>query len=662
VDLQFTPEDVQRLAGLRNIKLTGEEASALCREAGGWAMGAGARLWRRLAGGLGYEGRPDQEGDCFNSYLERQIWRNWDEGTRNLLLRSVLGQELTPDFCSYVTEPALSLDQSRAILDSLWRENLFITRLGEERYRLHDLFREWLLKKLNQPGGELTAVARRSARWFHRRGRYFQALELYALGGDFIGLGRVVKAMGRYDADISVERHLNFIKSLTRHSLTREIIKTDEQLKPLFAWGHFLSGFDEEFINNLDVLRHDFMAAGPEREHYLEGASFLFSLDFRTPLLNFCRELKEKILPRLPSLKPAGEDEAKLARVYSITQNLPLIHRSMRDFSELATAGEEAFALVRSTFGAFIGPEYKIFEDCLKAGLCYERRETAPALAAARRAILASESGRSLEFYVGARSILYLLLVSQGASGEARRLAVEVEAQLTEREATFLWPNFRALTYAAALTHNGREAAEEWLALHATGAGSGPLPLYKLPQHFTTARALLATEAHHSALLFLDRLRQMAERYRRPLDLLETDALRARALWSLGEMPEALETLDKALALARPGGLVQVFLMPALTPLLRILAFRDGQTPILSQFIIRILDLAEARVVAPTPLSPQRRAIIRSLEKELDNQSIAAGLNISPNTVKTHLKGIFRLLGVESRQEAVKVARALNVI
>lgn len=37
---------------------------------------------------------------------------------------------------------------------------------------------------------------------------------------------------------------------------------------------------------------------------------------------------------------------------------------------------------------------------------------------------------------------------------------------------------------------------------------------------------------------------------------------------------------------------------------------------------------------------------------------IAAALFISPNTLKSHLKAIYRKLGVETRRDAVRVARA----
>jgi LuxR family transcriptional regulator, maltose regulon positive regulatory protein len=45
----------------------------------------------------------------------------------------------------------------------------------------------------------------------------------------------------------------------------------------------------------------------------------------------------------------------------------------------------------------------------------------------------------------------------------------------------------------------------------------------------------------------------------------------------------------------------------------------------------------------------------------LDTVDIAAEMYISVNTVKTHLKSIFRKLGAADRREAVRRARQLNL-
>ncbi len=51
--------------------------------------------------------------------------------------------------------------------------------------------------------------------------------------------------------------------------------------------------------------------------------------------------------------------------------------------------------------------------------------------------------------------------------------------------------------------------------------------------------------------------------------------------------------------------------------------------------------------------SKKETEIIRCLEKGLSNKSISEKCNISENTVKYHLKNIFKKLGVHSRFQAI---------
>ena len=62
------------------------------------------------------------------------------------------------------------------------------------------------------------------------------------------------------------------------------------------------------------------------------------------------------------------------------------------------------------------------------------------------------------------------------------------------------------------------------------------------------------------------------------------------------------------------------------------------------------------------PLSPRERAVLRYLPTMMSNQEIAAELFVSVNTVKTHLKAIYRKLDVQDRREAVRRARAMKLL
>ena len=62
------------------------------------------------------------------------------------------------------------------------------------------------------------------------------------------------------------------------------------------------------------------------------------------------------------------------------------------------------------------------------------------------------------------------------------------------------------------------------------------------------------------------------------------------------------------------------------------------------------------------PLTSRELDVLRYLPTRLSNIDIGARLRISQNTVKTHLKDIYRKLRVGSRNEAVVVAVRLGLL
>ncbi|HEV2376175.1 MAG TPA: LuxR C-terminal-related transcriptional regulator [Streptosporangiaceae bacterium] len=70
----------------------------------------------------------------------------------------------------------------------------------------------------------------------------------------------------------------------------------------------------------------------------------------------------------------------------------------------------------------------------------------------------------------------------------------------------------------------------------------------------------------------------------------------------------------------------------------------------------------DAAPVIVEQLSSRERDVLRHVGEMLDTADIAAAMHISVNTVKTHLKSIFRKLGAADRREAVRVARQLDLL
>ena len=61
-------------------------------------------------------------------------------------------------------------------------------------------------------------------------------------------------------------------------------------------------------------------------------------------------------------------------------------------------------------------------------------------------------------------------------------------------------------------------------------------------------------------------------------------------------------------------------------------------------------------------LTERELAVLRLLVGELSAQQIAQSIYVAPSTVRTHIKSIYRKLGVSSRKEAVEEAHARGLI
>lgn len=64
----------------------------------------------------------------------------------------------------------------------------------------------------------------------------------------------------------------------------------------------------------------------------------------------------------------------------------------------------------------------------------------------------------------------------------------------------------------------------------------------------------------------------------------------------------------------------------------------------------------------PSRLTPRQLQVLRSLAQGKPNKLIARDLDVSENTVKAHLKAVFRVLGARNRTEAVTRATQLRLI
>jgi LuxR family transcriptional regulator, maltose regulon positive regulatory protein len=148
---------------------------------------------------------------------------------------------------------------------------------------------------------------------------------------------------------------------------------------------------------------------------------------------------------------------------------------------------------------------------------------------------------------------------------------------------------------------------------------------------------------------------------------MELAVLHAVACDEAGD-PAATRALERALEVAEATGLLWPFVeagrrMEGL--LKRQIRHGTAHRAVVGELLDAFADRAPARhSVAPLlePLSDREQAILRYLPTTLSNREIAAELFVTTNTVKTHLRSIYRKLDVARRREAVERARDLRLL
>ncbi len=130
----------------------------------------------------------------------------------------------------------------------------------------------------------------------------------------------------------------------------------------------------------------------------------------------------------------------------------------------------------------------------------------------------------------------------------------------------------------------------------------------------------------------------------------------------------ATEALGRALDLARPENVRRPFFEHNRGHVVRLLTLLGQLEPDQDAFARGLLAELQPDVkstsadVLTEPLTERELVVLRFLPTMMTNSEIAAELFVSVNTVKAHLKRIFRKLGVPSRREAVHRAREIGLL
>lgn len=697
-DLAFTRAESQELLEDSGISLTAPALDQLLDTTGGWAAALRlAALTLRIADD------PSEAIDRFGglSFLVSEYL--WDEVfnllppeySEFLLKTSVAGRLCAPLAVALTDEP-----RADEMLRTLAREQLLAHEVeGTGWYRTHSLLTGVLRARLKASRPELKEeLQRKAALWFEENGAWVEALSHAVSSGDWDFAGRMamrsgavplfttdrqpyVEAMARVPAAVTVDHpelavahavaaYCRGDRSAVEALLARADLSalperrrdlatiTIESLRTAQAHRDGDALVMREAATRADELLAGITAA--EAPGWAAYSGFSHALRGVAELWAGRPDVAAQLLAQAVESYPAGPFNPYGAVYYG-----GLLALAQAGSGRLALArgtAEEALGVAR-THGRSRSYESQWAWLALAITLLYAGDTDG---AAAARSQCTEAGGEAINPFVAAT--LQILTARQalgtGDLAGARRGAAVVRAAVAKRPG-MLTPMalLTSLRVDLALAEGDTGAAAAALAEYdASPIGRGEAPAPR-PDAVSNCRArfFLATgrpERVRGAVAHL-------------LDVVGAEAVQAwlsvaAAEDRLRHDSLAIEAMGRALDLAESEG-AELFLLRQSRQLAAALRRHRDVVGSHLPLVDRALAIAEGATPPPgrralVPLTERERAVLSYLPTMGSNAEIAAALSVSENTVKQHLKSIYRKLTVNSRREAVRVARDAGLL
>jgi len=690
------------------LALTLAESGEMLEAVGVWLEDRDVRrLWDHTEGWVGamrlaalaLRDHPDQSsfvadfaGDdrAISDYLLTEVMSSLSVENRTFLLRTSVAEMLNGDLADTLTDRA----DGHTRLGELSRGGALLAPLDRrgDWYRYHALFRELLVAELRSEAPELIpGLHRRAASWFADHGEEARGL-VHAVEAEAWDLA--ARLAGERWVDLLVRGEVGALQPLVER-LPVESAEQDPELALAVASALLDRGDQAEAEQMLVNAETAAQRVPPERhERFAVSVAALrmnlarldgdlgSAVERGRSLLHEGKLETRSVDPGLRALAlvqlgiaelwagDAEEAERHLERgrgaaaeagqhwlVLMAIAHLALLGATTNDYARSARLAGDAIALAEAQGWDRTWPAGAAYLALAAAEFLWDRSDDAVQTLEQCRAALGGTQERPLR--AGLALVRSVALDRQGALDSA--LAV-LEAGVEELGDWPLMPSWRNQFAVREAVIRAALGEREQAARLVGGSDGKPA---SLAAAVVLGQLRLAEGKAEAARELLAPWRSDLEQTRTPSSV-QGWVVDALARDVLADHAGAAASLEQALERAEPSGVRWALLdfgrplQPLLTRQLR----RGTAHRALVGELLEALD-GRSRPTAPfavEPLSPRERAVLRYLPTMMSNQEIASELFISVNTVKTHLKAIYRKLDVADRREAVRRARALELL
>jgi len=641
----FSNDEVKALYSKRSSPITLEQAEAINRQAGGWAIGINAFL---LSGGKTFH----KANDYLDDFIRANIWDKWDGATRDFLIRTAFLRELEPSKCEAMT----SISHSVKVLKKLVQQGAFITQLHDGTYRYHHLFQQFLMRKAEERGeGFLFYLLETEGHWYISQEDFYSAIDCFIRCKNLEG---IAKCYGLLEVSGRENFSLSKLLPIVKHQEFQNAAKQYPSMLFIMVCCAFAEGRVADMTSYMDMFYANF----PDLTYKI---LYVHSYDFRLPL--------NQVLSEFEALSTT---QTSSTLEWTVSMHMPLLYRGIKDYSEIALGDVVERSIVEyPKFKWILGEEACMHNETIVSGLLYEQGKLEKAYEHAVKAMAEIKSHFMIEanFCAMANMVCVLDAINKNDLTAADEIMLSILHLIEETKSYHLAPNLKAINTRRAISTGDIKAIENWLIDQDVNNPT----LYGIYIAITTSRALICTGKYDSAIVLLNKVLGVAKSFNRPLDTIEAHILLAIAYWKKSKFQnEALGHLESAVSIAFPYSYMQMFvndgvaLSGMLYKLQRRVEQRNGDGRKHIEFIKLLYALTRSTntdsVYEPSGKSmkftDKQMDVINLLVQGKHQREIADILGIKFISLRSRLSLIYNKLGVTNVTDAIAKIKAMRLL
>jgi LuxR family maltose regulon positive regulatory protein len=658
-NLAFSEDEIRKYLISTGLSVTEKESKAVHLLTDGWPIGINA---------LAMSGRKEfvqNSGESFENYIKEQVWDNWDKELQEFMLKTSVVDEMPPLLACRLT----GRDDSGALLENLCAKNSFVIRLGGDVFRYHHLFLNFLRNMERQAEDKnSSALYKIAAEYYLEKNDDFTARRYAIKAKDYQLLMKIMYKMSQYkQISRSIAEYVEFAENYYIGVFPEPVCDERPFLYIYYAYYYYLMGQAEKQAYYNDKIQKTLPVLLEKFPHFAMLAMLASAFDHRASLVEVLEHFSA-----LPHINSNNNNQQGM----SLTLHFSNLLRGCRDYSELTIV--EITGSKERMIRIILQNDFDIWMNGFESAVLYEQNSLKKSLAAVSRAksFISDNTAPEITFAVLTQTAaIYFAL---GKSKEYDALLKETSNFIKKHNAQYLNLNFLAYQSKMKLFAGDQAAARVWLDNYFV-TETERLELYKIYQHFTTARAYIVLGQFEKAMNIVLKLKKLGQEYNRFLDVAEATVLQSIIEWTSGRKKEAQNSLETALNDMYKYGYTRVIadegaaILPVIKKIISRYEKSETINPKTIQFLKELYLAAYGQskrykgIIAKISgdlikLSKRQTLIISLLSQGHTNAQIAETTGLRINTVKAHKAVAYAKLNANNVADAVLRARELGVL